>query len=98
MDRRPPGTHRVDHLDGVAVRAPLEHAVLESPGPDTLAGQEAQDTTSLPDGVHTALEQYLRARDIVIYAPGDHVRLVTHRDVSAADVERTADAFEAFFA
>ena len=52
----------------------------------------------LPDGVHTALEQYLRARDIVIYAPGDHVRLVTHRDVSAADVERTADAFEAFFA
>jgi threonine aldolase len=49
----------------------------------------------LPEGQGAKLAAYLKARDIVIY-PGDQLRLVTHLDVSADDVDVVAAAFAGF--
>lgn len=52
----------------------------------------------VPSGTHTRLEAFLRDRDVLIYAPSEQLRLVTHLDVGAQDIERAADAVEAFYA
>jgi threonine aldolase len=46
----------------------------------------------------TALEAFLRGRGVVILARAASVRLVTHRDVGAAGVDRATAAFREFFA
>lgn len=51
----------------------------------------------LPGSACATLGNFLRQRGIVA-AIGPHMRMVTHIDISRADVERTATAFKEFFA
>lgn len=51
----------------------------------------------LPNSALATLDPFLRERGIVATV-GPHMRLVTHLDVSRADVERTVMAFKDFFA
>ncbi len=51
----------------------------------------------LPASAVTTLGPFLRERGIIATV-GPHMRLVTHLDVSRADVERTVAAFKEFFA
>ncbi|MBC7415880.1 MAG: low-specificity L-threonine aldolase [Herminiimonas sp.] len=51
----------------------------------------------LPQHAVDALGPFLRERGIIATV-GSHMRLVTHLDVSTADVERTVAAFKDFFA
>jgi threonine aldolase len=53
---------------------------------------------TVPEGTHRRLAEHCRERDILLYAPSRQLRLVTHLDVSADDVDRVAEAFAEFFA
>lgn len=52
----------------------------------------------VPHGTHTALAEFMRARGVLLYTPSESLRLVTHRDVSRADVGRAVGLFAQFYA
>jgi threonine aldolase len=51
----------------------------------------------VPCGAHTDLVSFMADRGVILYAPSENLRLVTHRDISAADVERVVALFTEFF-
>ena len=52
---------------------------------------------TLPTGTQAAFHDYV-ARHGIIISDGNPVRLVTHLDISSADIERAIDVFKSFFA
>ena len=96
--------HALDHhvarlADDHARAARLAHGLREIPG-ITLLGQHTNMVfIDVPAERLRALDAHLRAASIRIsigYLPT--LRLVTHLDIDDAGVERTIDAFKAFFA
>ncbi len=51
----------------------------------------------LPVGSHVELVAFMAEHDVLLYAPSESLRLVTHRDVSVRDIDRVVDLFERFY-
>lgn len=52
----------------------------------------------VPDGTHEKLSSHCRENGILLHTPSEKLRLVTHRDVSGADVDAIVAAFSRFYA
>lgn len=72
-----------------------------------LAGIEALDVgedvptnmvfARVPEGTHEELGAWMRNEGVLLYTPSEALRLVTHRDVDRAGIDRVIDLFARFY-
>ncbi len=51
----------------------------------------------VPEGSHRRLEPWLRERGVLVYAPNESLRLVTHLGIDDEDIAKTLELFATFY-
>lgn len=52
---------------------------------------------TVPPGSHSGFQAFARERGLALYAPDEHLRLVTHLDIDDAAIERTLEIFAEYY-
>lgn len=83
------GRLATDHANAARLARGLERAGYEVDGPHT-----NMVFVTLSEEAAERLEPFMEDRGVEVFVRGSKVRLVTHRDVDSADIDRVVEAFD----